>query len=151
MRKIFFIDVASTIRAVKSIIEYFDIHSLMRRHHQRSSRFSHETIVIRSVLISNENRHAANPNFSSQFVPNGSSSGSGSGSGAIHRTQAESRNWRTLQAFLEVKNRLWTHPNIQSGSGSGILEYRQFFFLILPVLQSLVHLFCCAQTCHSYP
>ena len=62
-------------------------------------------------------RHAANPNSSSEFGPNGS--GSGSGSGVIHRTQAESRIWGTLQTFIEIYNRLWTHPNVRSGSGSG--------------------------------
>ena len=43
----------------------------------------------------------------------------GSGSGVIHRTQAESRIWGTLQTFIEIYNRLWTHPNVRSGSGSG--------------------------------
>jgi hypothetical protein len=81
-------------------------------------------------------RHAADLNFNSEFEPNGLGSvfefGFEFGLGAIHRTQAEWRILGRLQTFLEVYTRLWTHPNIRSGSGSGsdsvLLNAVRFFY-----------------------
>ncbi len=57
-------------------------------------------------------RHAPNPNFSSEFGPNGSGSGSGSvsefGFGYHETNQVTSSVYVVIQAFLEVSRRSLT-------------------------------------------